>query len=69
MDPVIEEMVQRLLYWGHRHIAYADWQRWATYLRDEVQPQLDELAALKTETAPVVEKRKPGRPKRETVPA
>lgn len=74
-DPVIEEMYQRIVTWGHRQIPRADWLRWASYLLTEVQPQLDELAALKPAPvvveapveAPVEEKRKPGRPKRVAV--
>jgi hypothetical protein len=47
VDPIIEEMVLRILNYGHRAIARHDWQRWTWHLRDVVQPQLDELATLK----------------------
>lgn len=58
MDPVIEEISQRILMWGHKQIPRADWQRWAFYLRDEVQPQLDELAALKASELVTVKSRR-----------
>jgi hypothetical protein len=51
MDQVIEEMSQRILNWGHRQIPRADWMRWAQHLQDVVQPQLDELEALKAKPA------------------
>lgn len=58
MDPVIEEISQRILMWGHKQIPRADWQRWASYLLDTVQPQLDELAALKASELVTVKPRR-----------
>ncbi len=47
MDSVIEEMGRVILDWRRQTIHKADLERWARHLRDEVQPRLDELDALK----------------------
>jgi DNA-binding GntR family transcriptional regulator len=51
VDSVIEEFARRILDWQHRQIPRVDLQRYAAHLRDVVQPQLDELDALKAEKA------------------
>lgn len=47
MDPVIAEMVQKILNYRHMTVPVRQMRSWAEHLRDVVQPQLDELAALK----------------------
>ena len=42
MDPIFEEMARA------REVQPRALRRWVEYLRDVIQPQLDELAALKT---------------------
>lgn len=70
MDSIIEEMGRRVLDWRHKAghgLHQSDIERWARHLRDVVQPQLDELEALKAERAAVV---KPSaKPAREVVNA
>lgn len=51
MDSIIEEMGQKILDWRKFPIHRHDAERWARHLREVVQPQLDELEALKTAAA------------------
>lgn len=52
VDSIIEEMSRRILDWRHtvsHGVHNHDLKRWAEHLRDQVQPQLDELETLKAE--------------------
>jgi hypothetical protein len=51
VDDVIEEMGRVVLDWRRQTVHRADLERWARHLRDTVQPQLTELAALKAAAA------------------
>lgn len=55
MDSVIEQMTQ-----AKDVPRYDVFRRWASYLRDVVQPQLDELARLKAEASPAATKPRKG---------
>lgn len=59
MDPIFEEMARA------REVQPRALRRWVDYLRDVVQPQLDELAALKAAQAAEPIKRGPGRPRKD----
>ncbi len=82
MDPIIEEMQRvRCRQGGTAIIRSHVWLRYTAYLRDVIQPQLDEREALKTQVAllqaeasilkaQTEEKRGPGRPRKiDAVPA
>lgn len=45
MDPVIQEILRAKSNTIQPHA----WRRWRDYLRNVIQPQLDELAQIKTE--------------------
>ena len=47
MDAVIEAMVQKVLNYRHMTVPAGQLRGWVEHLRDVVQPQLDELEALK----------------------
>lgn len=49
MDPIIEEMARA------RDVQPHSLRRWVEYLRTVVQPQLDELAALKSRPTVVID--------------
>jgi len=71
MDPIFEEMARA------RDVQPRALRRWVDYLRDVVQPQLDELAAIKAAGADAFAdgeardvappKRGPGRPRKDAV--
>lgn len=50
-DSIIEEMGREILDLRNTTVHPNTLRRWARHLRDEVQPMLDELAALKTAKA------------------
>lgn len=51
MDSTLEEFCRLVLDWRHKTIPRHDLERTASHLRDVVQPQLEELEALRAEKA------------------
>lgn len=51
-DSIIEEMGREILDLRNTTVHPNHLRRWASHLRETVQPQLDELAALKAAKAP-----------------
>lgn len=54
MDPIIEEILRAKNYESVRPDVF---RRWQSYLRDTVQPQLDELNELKADPPQVTSKK------------